>query len=194
DPTIEPWSNAVGGRAWTACQAVSAGMRGSISAGPSAREAVARKAARGVPPGVAAGFQLLKVRDVGEIYLGGQVPARGRAEALARAQGPAGQRPASLQRRRGPPPEQDIPTVAAALEGHREHLVTESLTAAVVLGAARRPVMCWHVGMILCCAEVLDYEAKTSWEKGAADDQHRDRRLPGRPGMGGADPAARGAA
>ncbi len=37
DPTIDPWSNAVGGRFPTACQAVSAGMRGSTSAETSAR-------------------------------------------------------------------------------------------------------------------------------------------------------------
>jgi hypothetical protein len=37
EPTIDPWSNAVGGRSPMACQAASAGMRGSASAETSAR-------------------------------------------------------------------------------------------------------------------------------------------------------------
>ena len=37
EPAIDPWSNAVGGRSYTGCQAVSAGMRGSRPAVTRAR-------------------------------------------------------------------------------------------------------------------------------------------------------------
>lgn len=125
-------------------------------------------AASGIPAGIAASFQLLKVGDIGEVDLGGQVPPGRRAQALVRPEGAAGQRPASLERRCAALPEQGVQAVAADLEDNSEHLMAESLLLSAVGShcalsvacgfipfAARdhagRRLMCWHTRMILCC-------------------------------------------
>jgi len=82
-------------------------------------------AAPRVPPRIAAGLQLLQVRDVGEVHLGGQVPAQRGPETLVGAERAAGQSPAPVERRRAPAPEQDVQLLVADLEDHGQRLVGE---------------------------------------------------------------------
>ena len=123
-------------------------------------------AAPGIALGVAPGLQLLEIRDVGELDLGGQVPAQGRAQSLIWSQRPAGQGPQSLERRRAPPPEQDVKTVAANLQDHGQGLMGEALPGPRQRGRqgsgpghGHLAVVVWHVRMVLS-HRVLDYEAK----------------------------------
>ncbi len=104
--------------------------------------------AAGVASGVAAGLQLLEVGDVGEVDLGGQVAARRGAEALPGAQRSARQRPQSVERRRGPPPEQHAQPVAADLQDHGQRLVREPL-AWLVRGLVSPPPVYWHARIVL---------------------------------------------
>jgi hypothetical protein len=80
------------------------------------------------------------------------VPPGGRAEAFARPERPAGQRPESLVWRRAALPEQGMQTPAAYLQDHGKRLVPEPCVPLADGGSGGngglRP-MFWHVWMIL---------------------------------------------
>src|SRR5262249_5636243 len=75
---------------------------------------------------VASRLQLLEVRDFPNIHLGGQVPARGRAEPLAGEQQAARQCPRPLARRPVAAPPQHVQALLADLERDPERLVAET--------------------------------------------------------------------
>jgi hypothetical protein len=104
--------------------------------------------APGIPARIAAGFQLFQVGDAGQVNLGGQVPAHGRAEALRRTQRAAGQGPPSPERRLAPLPEQDMKAVAADLEDHGQGFMGELLIAGHVRMVLTRLVLA-HPGFRL---------------------------------------------
>jgi hypothetical protein len=75
---------------------------------------------------VAARFELLEVRDLGDVDLGGEVPAGGRAEPLAGLEQAAGQRPGPVERRFRAPPQQHRQPLLPDLEHHPERLMPEA--------------------------------------------------------------------
>jgi enoyl-CoA hydratase len=102
-------------------------------------------AAPRVPGGIAAGFQLLHVRDVGDVDLGRQVAAGRGAQPLLRAQRSARQRPGSFERRDGALPEQAFQLMVADTKHHREHFVpVRSVVGRLLFGHAR--MIAWSAG------------------------------------------------
>ena len=63
--------------------------------------------------------------DVGEVDLGGQVMPQGRAQALILGERAARECPLALERRFGPPPEQNVQTAVPDLKDDGQHLVGE---------------------------------------------------------------------
>jgi hypothetical protein len=76
---------------------------------------------------IAAGLQLLKVRDLGDVHLGGEVPAGGRAQPFAGPQRAAGQRPRAFERGFSALPEQHLEPLRPNLEHDPERLVTKAV-------------------------------------------------------------------
>jgi hypothetical protein len=109
---IDPWSNAHSGSSSTECQAVSDGSRGRASGVTSARYAV-----------------------------GGQVPARGRAEPFAGEQQAARQRPRPLERHLFAAPQQHGQSLLADLEHDPKRLVTETVSRHRLMAVSRHRLM-----------------------------------------------------
>ena len=72
---ISRWSNASFGSRSTECQFVSSGSAGSTPSGTTPRYAVASCRSRGMRSRLAERLELLEVRELADVHLGGEVPA-----------------------------------------------------------------------------------------------------------------------